>query len=197
MTADRETLAFYDSAAPRYAARFSRARPDRDLAAFIAALAPGARVLDLGCGPGQGAAMLRDAGLVVDAVDASEGMARLARERFGIDVTVQEFSDIDAVARYDGIWANFSLLHAPRAEMPAHLRRLHRALKPGGLLHLGLKLGRGEGRDHLGRFYAYYEEAELDALLRAAGFAPVARRTGRATGMAGTPDPFIIMRARA
>lgn len=197
MTPDRKTLDFYDNAAARYADRFARSRPDRDLAAFMEALPRGARVLDLGCGPGNTAAMLRDEGFVVDAVDASAGMARLAKERFGIEVAVKGFSDIDATHLYEGIWANFSLLHAPRAEMPGHLARLRRALKPGGLLHLGLKLGSGEGRDHLGRFYTYYEETELEGLLSRAGLAVVARRTGRMTGMAGTPDPFIIIRARA
>ena len=61
-----------------------------------------------------------------------------------IDARLARFDELDAVARYDGIWANFSLLHAPRAEMPGNLARISRALRPGGWLHLGLKLGQGD-----------------------------------------------------
>ena len=65
--------------------------------------------------------------------------------------------EIDGEDLYDGIWANFSLLHAPRAAFPLHLMALKRAIKPGGLLHLGMKLGEGEGRDGLGRDHFVYD----------------------------------------
>ena len=193
---DRETLSVYAARAGDYAAAFDRPGPDRHLEAFITALPSGARVLDLGCGPGRAAAAMRDAGLLVDASDASPEMAEVAKALYGLIVDVSDFTRLAARARYDGIYANFSLLHAPKAEMPGHLSRIARALKPGGLFHIGLKTGTGESRDGLGRFYAYYEPDEITALLEAAGFRIGSRHTGSEAGLDGTNAPFIILKAR-
>ena len=73
--------------------------------------------------------------------------------------------------------------------------RLHRALKPGGTLHIGMKLGTGEKRDALGRLYVYYTEAELTGLLQAAGFTPTLRETREDTGLDGTPYSGIWIHA--
>ena len=197
MSSDAKTLAFYDGAAASYAGKFGRSEPDGDMRDFMAELPAGGRVLDFGCGPGNSAAMLRDAGFRAEASDASQAMADLAREKFGIDVRVEPFDALNATDRFDGIWANFCLLHAPRADFPGHLARIHRALKPGGVLHLGLKTGTGELRDHLGRFYTYYPVQDLLDSLSDADFTVLASREGMSVGMAGTDDPFIIIRAKA
>lgn len=193
---DRATLALYDEKAADYADRFRKLEATPRLSAFIAQLPPGARVLDLGCGPGTAAAAMQAAGLEVDALDASAGMIALARERFGLDARLGTFDEVEPDATYDGIWANFSLLHAPRAAMPGHLARLYQALAPGGLFHIGLKLGEGEERDSLGRFYTYYTEAELLALLIGTGFTPISQDTGRDEGFAGTQSDWIVVWSR-
>lgn len=197
MTTDARTLAVYAARAQDYADRFRTAHPDRHLTAFMASLPPGARVLDLGCGPGNASAFLRAAGFQPDPVDASPEMVALANARHSLGAQIATFDDIDAVAAYDGVWANFSLLHAPRAELPRHLRALHRALRPGGTLHLGLKTGTGEGRDAFGRFYTYVTVPELCGLVEGAGFTVTATEEGREKGLAGTDDPFVILRAHA
>lgn len=195
MTADRETLDVYDARAGDYANLVDRSKPGRHLTDFIDALPKHGRVLDLGCGPGKSAADMAEAGLTVDAWDASAEMARLGRESFGLDIQVREFESLDAVQTYDGIFANFSLLHAPKSQMPGHLERIARALKPGGVFHIGMKTGTGERRDSIGRFYAYYEDVELSELLTAAGFTVTDRALGSDLGLDGTEAPWIIMRA--
>ena len=60
---DAETLAVYDAKAGDYAALTDRDRPGVHLRAFIEAMPKGARVLDLGCGPGTSAAEMHNAGL--------------------------------------------------------------------------------------------------------------------------------------
>ncbi len=194
--ADAETLAVYAKRAQDYADRFEGSAVSPHLAAFIDALPAEARVLDLGCGPARASRAMRDRGLAVDAWDASPEFARVAKDTNGIDVTLATFDDLDADAVYDGIYANFSLLHAPKAEMPGHLARIGRALTPGGLFHIGTKMGTGEKRDKLGRFYAYYTEEELTGLLLDAGFEITYRRTGEEPGLDGTIAPWIILHAR-
>lgn len=193
---DARTLAVYEARAADYAALTWSVRPGRDLIAFMAALPTGAAVLDLGCGPGAASAHMAAAGMRPDPVDAAPAMVALAREKFGLPARQAAFADLDAVAAYDGVWASFSLLHAPRADLPGHLAAIARALRPGGLFHIGMKTGAGEGRDTLDRFYTYVGVRELHGLLAAAGFTVLTTREGVETGLSGSEDPFVICLAR-
>lgn len=193
---DEETLSVYAAKAGEYAQVVTRHKPDRDLRAFIDLMPEGAKVLDWGCGPGNSAAMLGAVGLQVTATDACPEMVTLAKARFDISADLASFDDMTAQAAFDGIYANFSLLHAPKSDFPRHLAQAAAALKPGGYMHLGLKRGRGEHRDRLGRFYAYYELDELAALLQEAGLVPLTHRLGETQGLAGTTDPFLILIAQ-
>lgn len=190
---DDKTIAVYDARARDYVDLVARNRPDRDLRAFMQALPAGAEVLDLGCGPGNSAAILQEAGFKVEAMDASAEMVAMARDRYGVNARQAVFDDLSGTDLYDGVWANFSLLHAPKSDMPRHLAALRDAIKPGGVLHIGLKLGEGEHRDKIGRLYSYYEEAELVALLEAAGFRPRTPRFGEEAGLSGEVAKFIIL----
>ncbi|MBV2358908.1 class I SAM-dependent methyltransferase [Thalassococcus sp. CAU 1522] len=193
---DPETIAVYDARAAEYE-QITAGEADATLRAFIAALPPGGRVLDLGCGPGGSARHMAAAGLAVDAWDASAEMVRLAARHPGVTARQAGFADLDAQAAYDGVWANFSLLHAPMADLPHHLAAIRAALKPGGLFHIAVKEGTGEARDRLGRVYAYYTADSLGALLRAAGLTPGAWRTGRDRGLDGAVAPWISTTAHA
>lgn len=192
---DPQTIATYDAKAGEYAARFAGAAPDSSLRAFINALPKGAPVLDLGCGPGLASAHMRAAGLQPDPVDASPGMIKLAQTQFDLPARLSSFDDLDAVAAYAGVWANFSLLHAPRADLPRHLAAIARALIPGGLLHIGMKTGTGTARDALARRYTFVRVAELRQLLIKAGFVVTRTKTGEERGLAGTLDGFVLMLA--
>ncbi|TNJ41151.1 class I SAM-dependent methyltransferase [Phaeobacter sp. B1627] len=195
---DEETMAVYARSAADYAAGFSQVKDtfhEADYEAFVEGLPKGGTVLDLGCGPGHWAARFRDAGYRVAAVDASPEMAAYAKDAYGIEVSIAEFDDIAAEGVFDGIWAFFSLLHAPRDDFPGHLLRLGRALVPGGRLTLGMKLGEGEGRDELGRFYAYYSEEELRDLLGVLGYTVLGARRGNGKGLAGAEETFVVLTA--
>ena len=193
----KKTLQVYDDRAEDYAKCFARDHgKDPALRDFVAGLPKGACVLDLGCGPGSWAGAMIAKGLSVDAVDASAGMVAMASKIPGLNVQQAEFGDLSSVALYDGVWANFSLLHAPRSDMTGHLMRIHRALKPGGLLHIGLKTGTGEHRDALGRLYTYYAPDEIIERLTALGMTLVTQRTGRDPGLDGTLADWFILSSR-
>ena len=197
MSVDKKTLGVYGARAQDYAAITGDLTGDKHLAIFIAALPPGAHVLDIGCGPGRAAGQMAAAGLRVDAIDAAPEMVAMAAAQPGVTAWQATFDEIAGEALYDGIWANFSLLHAPRTAFPGHLAAIRRALKPGGLFHIGMKTGEGEGRDTLGRFYTYYTQDALRDLLTAAGLSPGNSWTGRDIGLAGTPDDWSIIHAYA
>jgi 2-polyprenyl-3-methyl-5-hydroxy-6-metoxy-1,4-benzoquinol methylase len=193
---DDETLKVYAAQARDYAAKTDAINAgDPLLAEFIAAVRPDGHVLDLGCGPGASAEVMARAGLRVTATDATAEMVELAAQRPGVTARLATFDEIDGADIFDGIWANFSLLHAPRADLPRHLGSLHRAIKPGGRFHIVMKTGTGSHRDQIGRQYTYVTPKELRGLLTDAGFSIVSEAAGRGIGLDGTPADWIALAA--
>ncbi|MFO3904343.1 class I SAM-dependent methyltransferase [Enterobacter hormaechei] len=131
---------------------------------FTQHLAPGARVLDAGCGSGRDTKAFMEMGYRVEAFDASSAMVELAREHTGLPVQLMTFADVDWKEEFDGIWCCASLLHVPSAELPGVMRRLADALKPGGVWYVSFKYGDGE-REVDGRRFTDMDEGRLRALL--------------------------------
>ncbi len=193
---DKETLDVYAEKAGDYAKMSQKATSeDPSLIAFIEAMPAGGHVLDLGCGPGLSAAQMAKAGLSVEAYDPVPQMVAMASQHENVNAQQANFDDVSGIAVYDGIWANFSLLHAPRNEMPKHLSRIAEALKKGGRFHIAVKTGTGSHRDGLGRFYTYYGEEELTDLLADAGFSVIDRREGCEAGLSGEMAHWIALAA--
>ena len=191
MATDQQTIAIYDDKIDDYANAFAKSGVDGALKRFMDELPAGGTVLDLGCGPGRHVALMQQHGFAVVATDASAAMVEHAQSTYGLDARQASFDDVTEVDRFDGSWANFSLLHAPRSSFADHLSRIATALKPGGVLHIAMKTGEGEARDELGRFYTFYTAEALRAHLVKAGFTPNEEVTGEAPGLAGTVDPWI------
>ena len=187
---DNQTLNVYDNNVEPYRRLVDKLPELESISQFTGRLSPGALILDLGCGIGNAAAQMRDQGFQLVCVDGSPEMVKAANDAFSLNATTAFFSDLDAIALYDGIWANFSLLHAAKTDFPTYLKAIHAALKPGGLFFISLKSGKGEKRDQLGRFYAYYQEDELEDLLLQTGFRPEHTRHGALRGMAGDVEDW-------
>ena len=197
MPHDKRTLDFYAAEAAAYATRSDSIGVSKALAEFIARLPPQATVLDLGCGTGRDTRALIDTGHTVTAIDGSPEMAREAEKRIGAPVRVWLFENLDYTQAFDGIWANASLLHVPRAGLPDVLARVYRALKPNGLLFASFKAGGQEGRDPLGRYYNYLNRGEVDALIGAAGaWTTLEISTGRGIGYDGEESKFVNCTAK-
>ena len=196
---DTETIKYYDKSAESYLDKVCNTYPDSDLLSFINSIKSGGTVLDLGCGPGNSSAMMQSAGLNVQAADCSQKMVDIAKNKFNVDAIKAEFKELSEIDLYDGVWANFSLLHAPRSEMLSNLKKINRSLKKKGYLHIGLKIGNGEKRDTLGRQYTYYQPKELKSLLISAGFTINTIRLDMdgAISMTGMIEPFMIVTAYA
>lgn len=194
--ADESTLDYYSRKAAEYAEATAAESENPALTRFAAMLPPGGAVLDFGCGPGWAAAKFRDLGFEVTAMDAAAGFAEEARHRYGLDIQVARFEDLDAVAAFDGVWASFSLLHDTRSAMPIHLARIARSLRPRGAVYIGLKEGTGDARDRLDRHYTYFTLDEMTGLLSGAGFADIAHARDRSIGMDGVEADVLHLHAR-
>ncbi|WP_238371589.1 class I SAM-dependent methyltransferase [Heliomarina baculiformis] len=193
---DQRTLDVYARKASDYSAMTDEYEAPQ-LAGFMADLPPGGHVLDIGCGPGKEAAAMARAGFKVTAVDAVPEMVELASAYPGVEARCETFDDLSGEDIYDGVWANFSLLHAPREDMPRHLAAIHRALKPGGRFHIAVKTGTESKRDRLDRLYTYFTGPELTGLLEFAGFTCTASEAGRSKGLDETYAGWIAISAHA
>ena len=193
---DADTLAFYASEAPDYAAS-GPGGIGRHLDPFLERLAPGALILELGCGSGRDAAAMAARGFRVEATDGVPEMAAQAEARLGRPVRVMRFDELAAAGQYDGVVAGYSLLHVPRAGLVGVLARVWRALKPGGWHVATYKTAGGEGRDRLGRYYNYPSAAELRAWYAAAGdWSVVETETGEGRDYEGGESRFVIITLR-
>ena len=194
--ADKQTVTIYDQNITTYKKMVDKLPDIKPLNAFIDALQAGAYVLDWGSGPGYLAAEMRARGLRPLCVDASSKMVEAARNDYQLDAKQAEFSHLNENQIYDGIWANFSLLHVERAAFFSHISAAATALVPSGVFYVSVKLGKGQERDELGRFYSYFGQDELEEMLGQSGFEIIDIFTGKSKGLAGKLEKWIGILAK-
>lgn len=148
---------------------------------FADYLPAGARVLDVGCGPGLKSRVLTERGLVVHGLDFSERMVELAG-RTCPDGTFEtgDVLSLELDGTYDAVLAFAVLLHVPRAQAQDATARLVRAARPDGYVMIAVKesrpgqpLERDVIEDDYGysycRFFSYFDMNDLRGYLSAAG----------------------------
>ena len=160
------TLAYYDANARAFADSTRDVEFAHMRGRFASLLAPGARVLDLGCGSGRDARAFLEAGLHVSATDGSAELCREASAHCGIPVRHELFQELADVEAYDGVWACSSILHLPKAQLADVLGRIERALVPRGVLYTSFKLGDFEGERN-GRYFTDFTGPAFRAFVRA------------------------------
>jgi SAM-dependent methyltransferase len=131
------TLGDYDATAQSF---WEHTR-DHDVTQNYAALLEGIgreaplQLLDFGCGPGRDLVALGALGHELTGLDGSATFVEMARALSGRPVLHQNFLHLDlGEQRFDGVFANASLFHVPRAELPRVLGQLLASLVPGGIL---------------------------------------------------------------
>jgi trans-aconitate 2-methyltransferase len=140
-----------------------------EVLARLEGLAPDATALDVGCGTGRVTEALLELvprGRVL-ALDASEDMVALARERLGdrAEVWRQDVLDLELGAPVDAIVSTATLHWVPDHDRA--WRRLARALRPGGRLEV--QCG-GEG--NIARVREVIEAVARDTAPELAGWSP-------------------------
>ncbi len=154
------------------------------------------QVLDFGCGAGWASKAFQDAGFEVTAWDASAGLVAQVKHLHGINAVCASFQDLNEDAKFNGIWASYSLQHAAREQMPDILARISKALKPNGILYIGVQRGPQTLRDALGRLYCHYQPDALRGLLTAAGMVDINITLGSGKNYDGTPTDNLELTCR-
>ena len=105
-------------------------------------------ILDLCCAGGRDLVAFKKLGHRPIGLDGVSAFCEMAAARSGCEVWQEDLQQLDLPAeRFDGIFANACLFHVPSATLPATLRALHGALKPGGVLFVSNAHGFGEDRE--------------------------------------------------
>lgn len=153
------TLAYYERCAEDYVAQTRHADMSALQEAFLARVAPGGRILDLGCGSGRDSKAFLARGYEVVAVDGAQAAAYLGQE-----VVCARFEDYQPEGIFDSIWACASLLHLSATEIARVLARLAPHLSRDGWLYASFKYGSASG-ERGGRYFTDLTEASLRTLL--------------------------------
>jgi SAM-dependent methyltransferase len=123
-----------------------------------------AHILDLGCGSGRDSKTFIQKGYTVTAIDGSKELCKLACEYIEQDVICKEFTEIDYINKFDGVWACASLLHLPSNELKQTFHKIKIALKNNGHFYTCFKYGeREEWRD--GRYFNDMTESKLQQFI--------------------------------
>ena len=79
-------------------------------------------LLDFGCGSGRDLKTFKALGHHAIGLEGSPRLAALARAHSGCAVLEQNFLELDLPSRrFDGVFGNAALFHAPSQELPFHL----------------------------------------------------------------------------
>jgi len=189
----RATLEHYESSAEQ----FWQGTRDHDVSQNIESLLEALEgegpfsILDFGCGPGRDLMAIKARGHRPTGLDGSASFVRMAREHADVPVLHQNFLALDLPAdRFDGIFANASLFHVPKAELPRVLRELGRCLRPRGVLFSSNPRGNNEEGWSRGRFGAYHDFDAWSGFVTGAGFEPI-RHYYRPDGLPRDQQPWL------
>lgn len=123
-------------------------------------------VLEIGSGPGREADFVESLGAVVRRTDAAQAFLDVQAER-GKKAELLNVVTDELGGPYDAVLALCVLIHVDREQIDAVLRKIRRALKPGGAFLVSLRTGEGEtsGKYHT----VYWTRDRFAAQLVAAG----------------------------
>ena len=140
-----QTIDYYEKNADSFAAGTISVDFTEIQDRFLSFLPADGFILDFGCGSGRDTKYFLEKGFNVEAVDGSEALCKIASENTGITVKHMLFQELDAVEKYDGIWACASILHLPKESLKDVFKKMICATKNDGYIYVSFKYGEFEG----------------------------------------------------
>lgn len=160
------TLSWYRDNAIQYAEETRNSLVLDALWEFLSRMKEGGTILDYGSGSGRDSAYFLDKGFSVDSLDGSAEMKAQAERFFGIKVKLSSFLSLEEKEKYDGIWAQASILHLEEHDLRVALTLIERALKRDGVFYSSFRKGEEDGYEN-GRWYTNMTERRFLSFLPA------------------------------
>ena len=160
------TLSWYRDNAIQYAEETRNSLVLDALWEFLSRMKEGGTILDYGSGSGRDSAYFINKGFSVDSLDGSAEMKAQAERLFGIKVKLSSFLSLEEKDKYDGIWAQASILHLEEHDLRVALTLIERALKRDGVFYSSFRKGEEDGYEN-GRWYTNMTERRFLSFLPA------------------------------
>ena len=160
------TLSWYRDNAIQYAEETRNSLVLDALWEFLSRMKEGGTILDYGSGSGRDSAYFINKGFSVDSLDGSAEMKAQAERLFGIKVKLASFLSLEEKDKYDGIWAQASILHLEEHDLRVALTLIERALKRDGVFYSSFRKGEADGYEN-GRWYTNMTEGRFLSFLPA------------------------------
>lgn len=161
---ENSTLSWYKENASQYAEATQCSLVHDALGEFLSRIKEGGRILDYGCGCGRDSYYFMKHGFFLDSMDGSMEMIKEAERLFGIHPIFASFLSLNEIERYDGIWAQASILHLYENDLKTSLSLIERALKNGGVFYSSFRKGERDGYED-GRWYTNMTVDRFSSLL--------------------------------
>lgn len=170
---DQRTREAYHANATNLCQRHRRAVPTNLYRLILQHFHQGQPTADIGCGSGRDVAWLVQQGFPAIGYDASPAMLREARNAYPhIDVREDCLPQLASIpdTAYVNILCNATLMHVPRASLPASVQHVARITQAGGRMLISYRRSTAATeREHDGRLFTTIEPLGLATLLEQAG----------------------------
>lgn len=160
-TNEVSTINYYNSNAKSYFSSTVNVDMSTCYERFVKYLKPGGCIIDVGAGSGRDIMYFLKCGFEVEGIDASVELCKLASDYTGVKVECNTIQEWKPEKRYNGIWANASLLHLDIEEIQKFMDRISDMLQDKGVLYFSLKSGIVTGTDSDGRFFTDVSEENI------------------------------------
>lgn len=168
------TVCSYDDAVSDYENFTGKLHPKKEAKFFLSLIKKKSKILDLGCGTGRDSCIFSAKGYSVTGIDFSRKMISYASKRCkGPGFKLMDMRKLKFKSEtFDSVWANASILHIKKEELPRVINEVKSVLKKDGILYISVKKGSGEGimldKRYRGvpKYWAYFSKRELLGFLK-------------------------------
>ena len=158
---DNSTINYYDKNALDYFNKTCKIDMSANCERFCRYVKPGGCIIDIGAGSGRDLRYFKAHGYDVEGIDAFKELCQVASAYADAQVINISVSEWVPSHRYDGVWANASILHLPQTEIAGFFKKLPVILNPSGAAYISMKTGIDSGYDIYGRYFTGITEQEL------------------------------------
>lgn len=158
------TIEYYNKNAQEYYDKTIKTDMSKLCDRFLKHVKAGGVIIDIGCGSGRDMKYFIECGYQAEGIDASYEMCRLARS-LGLTIENVSIEEWIPERKYDGIWANASLLHVPFPQIDSFFLKAEKCTNAGSIVFSSMKVGLKEDHDKEGRYFFPFAESNLEAIL--------------------------------